>query len=83
MEATTFSKMLNAKIILKLIKVGRKNSVIYNHKSSNLVHIDPNHTDLNQPIPENLTNNVSINYSSYIFAIENILSLSVNLVHTP
>ena len=35
-------------------KVGRKNSVIWNHKHSDSVHVYPNHTSLNQPIPSNL-----------------------------
>ena len=37
-------------------KVGRKNSVIWNHKYSHLIHFDPNNTYLNQPIPYDLTN---------------------------
>ena len=32
-------------------KVGRKNSVIWNHKISGSIHIDMNHNKSNQPIP--------------------------------
>ena len=34
-------------------KVGCKNSEIFNQKDSDLIHIDPNHTDLNQLVTEN------------------------------
>ena len=37
-------------------KVGRKNSVIWNHNYSNLIQIDTNHANSNQLIPENSTN---------------------------
>ena len=50
-------------------KVGRKNSVIWYHKYSNLIHVDPNHSDLTQPIPGELKNIRSINDSSYIHAM--------------
>ena len=37
-------------------KVRRKKYVIWNHKDSDLIHVDPNHTNSNQPIPDNSTN---------------------------
>ena len=64
-------------------KVGHKSSVIWNHKDSDLIHVDPNHTNLNQPIPYYSTNIGSINYSANINVIEKIFSLPVHLVHTP
>ena len=60
--------MLSKNIISKL-PVGRKHSVNWNHtdsiinwnqKYTDSVHIDPNHTDSNQPIPDGLTNIGSI-----------------------
>ena len=30
---------------LEVEKVGRKNSVIWNHKYSESIHVDPNHTE--------------------------------------
>ena len=71
----------------KVEKVGRKNSVNWNHtnsilnwnkKYSKLIHIDTNHTDSIQPILDNLTNTVSIHDSANILAIENILALLVH-----
>ena len=50
--------------------VGRKNSVIWNHKESDLIHVDPNHTNLNQPITANLIKIGSINDSADISVIE-------------
>ena len=63
-------------------KVGRKNSVIWNHRDSDLIDVDPNHTNSNQPIPNDSTNIGSINDSADIHVIENILSSPVHLVHT-
>ena len=37
-------------------KVGRKSFVIWNHKYSDSIHMDLNHTDSNQPIPADSTN---------------------------
>ena len=45
---------------------GRKNSVVWNHKYSDSIHVDPNHVDSNQFITANLTNIISINDSAYI-----------------
>ena len=53
--------------------VGRKNSVIWNHTYSNSIHVDLNHVDRNKLIPADLINIGSINDSSDICAIENIL----------
>ena len=50
-------------------KVGRENSVTWNHKDSNSIHIDPNHFNSNKTIPDNLTNIGSINDSDNISAI--------------
>ena len=47
---------------LEVEKVGRKNSVIWNHKYSESIHVDPNHTDSNKPITDDSTNIGSINY---------------------
>ena len=47
-------------------KVDRKNSIILNHKYSDSIHVDPNHTDSNQLIPEDLKNIGSINNSDDI-----------------
>ena len=64
-------------------KVGRKNSVIWDHKDSYSIHVDPNHTNLNQPITANSTSIVSIHDSADMCAIEKILSYPVHLIHTP
>ena len=64
-------------------KVDRKNSIILNHKYSDSIHVDPNHTDSNQLIPDDLKNIGSINNSDDICAIEKIILLLVNLVHSP
>ena len=64
-------------------KVGRKNSVIWNYKSSHSIQVDPNHTESNKPIPDYSKNIGSINDLSNIHAIEKILSSLVHLVHTP
>ena len=47
------------------------------------MHVDPNLTNLNRPIPANSTNIGSIHDSKNIRAIEKILSLPIHLVHTP
>ena len=53
-----------------------------NQEYSNLIGLDPNHTDSIQLIPDDLTNIVSIHDSANIFAIENILaSLVHSLIH--
>ena len=54
-------------------KVGRKNSVIWDHKDSDSIHVNPNHVKSNQLIPADSTNVVSINDLANICAIENIL----------
>ena len=41
-------------------KVGRENSVIWNKKDSNSIHVDPDCTKSNQPIRANSTNIGSI-----------------------
>ena len=64
-------------------KVGRKTSVIWNHKYSDSIHVDLNHTNSNKPIPENSTNIGSTNDSSDIFAMEKILLSPLYLVNTP
>ena len=64
-------------------KVRRKNSIIPNHKYSDLIHVNLNNDDSDQPIPADLTKTRSINDSDNICAIEKILSLLVHLVHTP
>ena len=51
-------------------KVVSKNSVIYNHKDSISVHVDPNHSDLNKLFPDDSTNIRSFNDSANILAIE-------------
>ena len=51
----------------------------WNQKYSNSIHIDTNHTDSNQPIPDNSTNIGSIHDSENIHAIDNILT---SLVHS-
>ena len=48
------TEILSAKIISKF-KIGQK-SIIWNHKDYNSIHVDPNHANSNQPIPDNLTN---------------------------
>ena len=44
--------MLSAKIIFKLKKVGHKNDELWNHKDYESIHVDKNHTDSNQSIPD-------------------------------
>ena len=41
------------KNIFEVEKVGRKNSVIWDHKDSDSIHANPDHTNSNQLIPEN------------------------------
>ena len=50
-------------------KFGHENDIIWNHRDSGLIRVDPNHTDSNKPIPVNLTNIGSIHYSDDIRAI--------------
>ena len=64
-------------------KVGRDNSVIQYHKYYESIQVYPNHSNSNEPIPENSTNIGSIHYSYRICAIEKMLSLPMHLVHTP
>ena len=64
-------------------KVQRKNSVIWNYEYSNSIHVDLNHSKLNQPIRDYLTTVRSLNNSADIRAIEKILTSPVHLVHTP
>ena len=58
--------MLIRKNYFEVEKIGRKNSVIWNNKDSNSIHVDSNHPNLKQPIPENLTHIISINDSADI-----------------
>ena len=73
----------------KVEKVGHQNYVNWNltdliinwnPKYSDSIHVDPNHTSSNQPIPANSENIGSIHDSVSIRAIENILELPV---HSP
>ena len=57
--------------------------MIWNHKDSDSIHVDPDHENSNKFIPAYLTNIISINHSSNIRTKENILSSPVYLVHTP
>ena len=66
---------------------GCKNSVHWNHtnlilnwnqKYSDLIHVDPNHTDLNQPITADLSNIGSIHDSDSIISIEKNLESPVH-----
>ena len=50
-------------------KVGRKSSEIWNYKYSESIHVDPDDTNSNQPIPDDLTNIRSIHESVDIHAI--------------
>ena len=67
-------------------KFGRKEYVNWNHtelvlncykKDSDLILVDTNHTNSDQPIPSNLTNIGSIHDSADIHAIEKILASRV------
>ena len=82
-EATKLSKILSAKIILKLKKLGAINSIIWDHNDSDSIHVDPYHIHPNQAIPVYLTTIQSFHDSSDNRAIEKILSLPAHLVHTP
>ena len=64
-------------------EVGRENSVIWNTKYSDSINVDLNHTDLNLPIPDNLTKTGSIHDSHNIHEIEKIFSSPVQFLHTP
>ena len=73
----------------KVGKVGREKSLNWNHidsildwnqKYSDSINIDPNHTDSNQPIPDDSTNIGSVHGSADVCAIENILA---SRVHSP
>ena len=55
---------------------------MWNHKYSDSIYVDPNHTDLNQPIPEDSTNIGSIHESANIWEIEKIFTSTGHLVHT-
>ena len=57
-------------------KDGHKNSAIWNHKDSDLIHIDPNHTESNQPIPDDFSNIGSINDSANIGVIEKYIVIA-------
>ena len=70
-------------------KVGRKNSVDWNHtdsilnwdqKDSDSIHVDMNHTNSNKPIPSDSKNIGLIYDSDDILTIENILA---SPVHSP
>ena len=77
LEATKVPKMLSAEIILKLKELGAKQIVIWNHKDSDSIDINPNHNDLNKLIPADPKIIGSINYSANISAIEKKLSSPV------
>ena len=64
-------------------RVWCKNSVMWNQKYSNSIHIDPNKPNSNQPIPSDLINIGSIHDSDDIIATEKISSSPVHLVQTP
>ena len=64
-------------------KVERKNSVIWNKKYFDSVHVDLNHTNSNQPITADSTNIGSMNDSADIHVIEKIFSSPVYLLHIP
>ena len=51
-------------------KFGRGNYVIWNHKDYDSIHVDPNHINSNQSIPDDLTNIRSINDAAGICEIE-------------
>ena len=74
--------MLSAKIILKLKNLRAKFRNLESQRLR-LLHVDPNHTKSNQPIPDECTNTRTINDSAHIHVIEKILSSPVHLVHTP
>ena len=68
---------------MEVVKVGRKKYDIWNHNYSESIHVDTNHTDSNQPIPDNSKNIGSIHNLANICAIEKMLTSSVHLLHTP
>ena len=54
----------------------------WHQKYSDSIHVDPNHTNSNQPIPEDLTNIVSTHDSAEICALEKIFASPINsLIH--
>ena len=63
-------------------KFGHKNPVIWNQKDPDLIHVDTNYTNSNQPLPDDLINIGPI-HDAYISEKEEILLLSVHLVHPP
>ena len=80
LEATLLSKMTSTKKI-EVETFRCKNTVIWNHKYFDWIHIDPDHTDSNQPIPDDLKNTGSIHDLADICAIEKILTSLVDLVN--
>ena len=89
MKTIQFSKILICKDHFNVEKVGREKSINLNHsnliinlnqKYSESIQFDTNHTDLNQPIPADLTYIISIHDSDYIHAIHKILA---SPVHSP
>ena len=83
LEATTLKKNDECKNNFKVGKVERKNSIDWNQTNSILIwnqgysesiHVDTNHTDLNQLNSDDLANIGSIHDSDNIRAIENILA---------
>ena len=82
LEAYCF-EVFECKNNLQVQKFGRENDVIWNDKYSNSIHVAPNHTNLNEPIPSDSANIGPIHNSSDICAIEKILTSSLHLVHKP
>ena len=78
LEATTFSKILSAKIILKLRTLGA--NILYFEITK--IQFDPNHISSNQLTLSDSTKNGSINDSANIRAIENMSPSLLQLVHT-
>ena len=91
LKGNNIFKNAERKNIFQLENFGRQNAVNWNHpnlilnwnqKYSDSIHIDLNHTNLNQLNPVNLKNIRLIHDSDNIFAIENKLTLPVHsLVH--
>ena len=77
---------MSPQLILKLknghnVNLNHTDSILnQNKKDYNSINIDPDHNDLNQPIPANSTNILSIHDSDIICATKTILGLPV---HSP
>ena len=74
---------MSAKNYFEDEKVGRKNSIIWDHKYSHSIRVDMNHTNPNQPIPYH-SKKLDESMTQPIFMQQkNMLSQMVHLVHTP